>query len=64
MNNDKFEAMVDMIADAPINRPCPVWKAAAAIGISPIVARALWTALCDRFGEEYSTGGDYREIVS
>ena len=49
--NPKFEAMIDLIADAPLNEPLSIFEAARLAGIERESARNRWRMLCMKMGE-------------
>lgn len=49
--NPRFEAMIDLIADAPLNQPLSIFEAARLAGIERESARNRWRMLCMKMGE-------------
>lgn len=58
----RFDKLIDIVVDAPLNRPVTIAEAAGIVGMSRISAEAMWAALCVRYGEVFSLGSDFREI--
>lgn len=48
---EKFEVMVDLIANAPLNQPLSIFEAARLAGIERESARNRWRILCMKMGE-------------
>lgn len=49
--NERFERLVDYVADAPLNHPVSIARAAIRVGILPARALVLWRELAMRLGE-------------
>lgn len=49
---ERFEALIDIVTDAPLRQPITVVDAAKRVGIPVLRATELWSGLAARYGEE------------
>lgn len=60
---EKFERLIDMIVDAPLNRPVTLLSAAQRLGLSPKIATSMWADLCVSLGRQATPGDKFRKLA-
>lgn len=58
----KFERLIDLVADAPINNPVSIARAAQRVRMPVAAARNAWARLCASLGPQATPGEQYRVI--